>query len=77
MPMAAIAVAGVAASRKADVIILCCEINVLPPNPVSHAFHAGFGFNEVGRSADAEASKVVSYQLAEVSACATTVISEK
>lgn len=57
--------------------MLCCEINVLPPNPVSHAFHAGFGFHEVGRSADAKASKVVSYQLAEVSACAATVISEK
>ena len=23
---------------------LCCEINVLPPNPASHAFHARFGF---------------------------------
>ena len=45
---------------------LCCEINVSPPNPVSHAFHARFGFKEVGRSAEAGASKVVSYQLAEV-----------
>ena len=43
---------------------LCCEINVLPPNPVSHAFHARFGFNEVGRSAEASAPKIVSYQLA-------------
>ena len=43
---------------------LCCEINVLPPNPVSHAFHARFGFKEVGRSAETGASKVVSYQLA-------------
>lgn len=46
--------------------MLCCEINVSPPNPVSHAFHAGFGFHEVGRSTDALVSKVVSYQLAEV-----------
>ena len=45
---------------------LCCEINVSPPNPVSHAFHARFGFKEVGRSAEAGVSKVVSYQLAEV-----------
>ena len=45
---------------------LCCEINVSPPNPVSHAFHARFGFKEVGRSAEAGASKVVSYQLAGV-----------
>ena len=43
---------------------LCCEINVSPPNPVSHAFHARFGFNEVGRSAEASAPKIVSYQLA-------------
>ena len=43
---------------------LCCEINVLPPNPASHAFHARFGFREVGRSAEMGASKVVSYQVA-------------
>ena len=45
---------------------LCCEINVSPPNPVSHAFHAGFGFKEVGRSAEAGAPKVSSYQVAEI-----------
>ena len=45
---------------------LCCEINVSPPNPVSHAFHAGFGFKEVGRSGTADAPKVVSYQVAEI-----------
>ena len=45
---------------------LCCEINVLPPNLVSHAFHARFGFKEVGRSAEAGAPKVVSYQMAEI-----------
>mgnify|MGYP001280108073 CR=1 FL=1 len=45
---------------------LCCEINVSPPNPASHAFHARFGFKEVGRSAEAGAPKVVSYQVAEV-----------
>ena len=45
---------------------LCCEINVSPPNPVSHAFHAHFGFEEVGRSAEAGAPKVVSYQVTEI-----------
>ena len=45
---------------------LCCEINVSPPNPVSHAFHAHFGFLEVGRSAGAGAPKVVSYQVTEI-----------
>ena len=46
--------------------LLCCEINVSPPNPVSHAFHAHFGFEEVGRSAEAGAPKVVSYQVTEI-----------
>ena len=45
---------------------LCCEINVSPPNPVSHGFHARFGFTEVGRSGEAGAPKVVSYQVAEI-----------
>lgn len=45
---------------------LCCEINVSPPNPVSHAFHTGFGFKEVGRSGAAGAPKVVSYQVAKI-----------
>ena len=45
---------------------LCCEINVSPPNPVSHAFHARFGFKEVGRNAETGALKVVSYQVAEI-----------
>ena len=45
---------------------LCCEINVSPPNPVSHAFHADFGFKEVGRSGAAGAPKVVSYQVTEI-----------
>ena len=46
--------------------VLCCEINVSPPNPVSHAFHARFGFEEVGRSAEAGTPKVVSYQVTEI-----------
>ena len=45
---------------------LCCEINVSPPNPISHAFHAHFGFEEVGRSVEAGAPKVVSYQVTEI-----------
>ena len=43
---------------------LCCEINISPPNPLSHAFHARFGFQEVGHSNEADAQKVVSYQMA-------------
>ena len=45
-------------------VALCCEINVLPPNPASHAFHARFGFREVGRGKKPDAQRVVSYQMA-------------
>ena len=45
---------------------LCCEINVSPPNPASHAFHVRFGFKEVGRSAETRMPKVVAYQMAEL-----------
>ena len=45
---------------------LCCEINVSPPNPASHAFHARFGFKEVGRSAATGTPKIVTYQMAEL-----------
>ena len=44
-------------------VALCCEINVLPPNPISHAFHARFGFRVVGHSNEVDAQKVVSYQM--------------
>ena len=46
--------------------LLCCEINVSPPNPVSHAFHSRFGFKEIGRNSEAGAAKIVSYQMREV-----------
>ena len=45
-------------------VALCCEINVSPPNPASHAFHARFGFREVGISNEADVQKIVSYQMA-------------
>lgn len=28
--------------------VLCCEINVLPPNPESMAFHTKMGFDVIG-----------------------------
>ncbi|RSH77451.1 uncharacterized protein EHS24_003423 [Apiotrichum porosum] len=39
---------------------LVCEINVDPPNPASTAFHARFGFTEVGRGVLAN-GKTVGY----------------
>ena len=29
--------------------VVCCEVNLDPPNPGSQAFHGSFGFVEVGR----------------------------
>jgi predicted GNAT superfamily acetyltransferase len=35
-------------ARAAHHRLIVCEINVEPPNPVSDAFHAAMGFDEVG-----------------------------
>jgi predicted GNAT superfamily acetyltransferase len=40
---------------------IVCEINTDPPNPGSDAFHAGFGFVEVGRGAIHGGAKSVRY----------------
>jgi predicted GNAT superfamily acetyltransferase len=40
--------------------MICCEVNVDPPNPASDAFHARIGFCEVGR-ATLDAGKMVRY----------------
>lgn len=39
---------------------LVCEVNVMPPNPVSDAFHAALGFAEVGRGTPGP-GKIVRY----------------
>ncbi len=31
-------------------VLICCEVNLSPPNPASDAFHAAMGFREVGRA---------------------------
>lgn len=43
-----------------------CEFNVVPPNLASAAFHARFGFAEVGRQWLDEGRKLVSMQAARV-----------
>jgi hypothetical protein len=37
---------------------LCCEVNLLPPNPGSSAFHARLGFDSVGRLRTADGREV-------------------
>jgi uncharacterized protein len=42
---------------------VACEVNLLPPNPVSDRFHASLGFDELGRAAVDGGAKVVRYLL--------------
>jgi len=49
------------AARCAGHSLLCCEVNVAPPNPASDAFHAAFGFREIGRAHLPDREKTVRY----------------
>ena len=42
---------------------IVCEVNLIPPNTASDAFHAALGFSEVGRASIHEGSKTVRYLL--------------
>lgn len=50
-----------AAASAAGHGVVCCEVNVDPPNPASDAFHAALGFVEVGRATIADGRKTVRY----------------
>jgi predicted GNAT superfamily acetyltransferase len=50
-----------AAAKEAGHTIVCCEVNIDPPNLASDRFHARFGFSEVGRAVLADRGKTVSY----------------
>jgi uncharacterized protein len=52
--------------RRAEVLghpLIACEVNSLPPNPVSDAFHAGLGFVEAGKAEFGDGAKAVRYLL--------------
>lgn len=49
-----------ARGRRDGHTLLCCEVNLAPPNPASDAFHAELGFTEAGRS-DLGDAKIVRY----------------
>ncbi len=49
-----------ASSRRAGHTRVGCEVNLVPPNPASDAFHASLGFSETGRGAFGE-GRVVRY----------------
>ena len=47
--------------KSADHSLLCCEVNLEPPNPGSLRFHQRIGFTEVGQSIPKYANYRVSY----------------
>lgn len=51
----------IAAARIAGHTLLCAEVNIDPPNPISGAFHAALGFVEVGRAHLPDRGKTVQY----------------
>jgi predicted GNAT superfamily acetyltransferase len=51
----------ITAARSAGHAVLCCEVNVEPPNPGSMAFHEGMGFHEMAVVAQPERGKIVRY----------------
>lgn len=57
----ALYLAAFSAAAQRGVPMVCCEVNVDPPNPGSDAFHEALGFTEVGRAFLADRNKVVRY----------------
>ena len=41
--------------------VVTCEVNIVPPNPISDKFHAGMGFAEAGQAALPDSAKRVRY----------------
>jgi predicted GNAT superfamily acetyltransferase len=54
-------------ARRAGQQRVVCEVNAIPPNPESDAFHAALGFVEVGTASIHGGSKTVRYLLRRLS----------
>lgn len=52
-----------AKARAAGHTMICCEINIDPPNPASDRFHAALGFEEAGEAHLADRGKSVRYMV--------------
>jgi predicted GNAT superfamily acetyltransferase len=50
-----------ARAKSAGHDLIVCEVNAVPPNPGSDAFHAALGFTEVGQAVLPERGKTVRY----------------
>ena len=47
--------------KTVDRSLVVCEVNIVPPNPESDAFHAGLGFSTVGSATLPDRQKTVRY----------------
>lgn len=56
----------IAFGRSQNLPFLALEYNIEPPNPVSAAFHAAYGFHEAGRRRDEGSTKEVSMQTIDI-----------
>jgi len=52
-----------ARAKSAGHTRIVCEVNFVPPNPISDAFHAELGFHEIGRAPVLDGTKTVRYLL--------------
>ena len=57
-----------AAARAAGHTLVCCEVNLDPPNPGSDAFHTRMGFAEIGRAWLPDRAKTVRYLMRDLAA---------
>ena len=57
-----------AAARAAGHMLVCCEVNLDPPNSGSDAFHARMGFAEIGRAWLPDRAKTVRYLMRDLAA---------
>jgi uncharacterized protein len=53
-------------AERAGYMLVTCEVNADPPNPVSDAFHAALGFTEVGDAVIHGGKKVVRYYVKQI-----------
>ncbi len=60
-------------ARAADHTCIGCEINADPPNPASDAFHARFGFRNIGSAALVDRHKTVRYMLLDLATLASEI----
>ena len=57
------------AAKAAGHTVLCCEVNIAPPNPISDRFHEKFGFSEIGQARLPDRGKTVRYLMLPLHAC--------